>query len=376
MNNCPNCGSKVNQGEAFCKVCGTKLSSPQNITNNTQQYQQYTNQNTNSINQLINYKNINNPNQNVANQQINNNLNSQQPQNNIYQNNIIYNNDSDNEYLIDSYIGKNAEKLKNGGFSTNTFFFGSLYVLYRKMWLLGFIWLAINITANIFLKSISGAIAVITNIIASTQFKKYYLKHVEERVDKIKSENPDKTKEQLIMICSQKGGTTLIPVIIAIIFYGITLYATLITILDVLSKAHNTNYKTPDTLDNLNITIPSNFVISNYSNDYYRFYTINYSEDENCSLKLLATSPNNYSKNAKEYLENDIYTDTYDEISQKKINNNTWYYTTVTTNYSKEYYYSIEKDDTIYVVKFQINSDTNKICSNTYNTIINSLELK
>lgn len=376
MNNCPNCGSKVNQGEAFCKVCGTKLSSPQNITNNTQQYQQYTNQNTNSINQLINYKNINNPNQNVANRQINNDLNSQQPQNNIYQNNIIYNNDSDNEYLIDSYIGKNAEKLKNGGFSTNTFFFGSLYVLYRKMWLLGFIWLAINITANIFLKSISGAIAVITNIIASTQFKKYYLKHVEERVDKIKSENPDKTKEQLIMICSQKGGTTLIPVIIAIIFYGITLYATLITILDVLSKAHNTNYKTPDTLDNLNITIPSNFVISNYSNDYYRFYTINYSEDENCSLKLLATSPNNYSKNAKEYLENDIYTDTYDEISQKKINNNTWYYTTVTTNYSKEYYYSIEKDDTIYVVKFQINSDTNKICSNTYNTIINSLELK
>lgn len=376
MNNCPNCGSKVNQGEAFCKVCGTKLSSPQNITNNTQQYQQYTNQNTNSINQLINYQNINNPNQNVANQQINNNLNSQQPQNNIYQNNIIYNNDSDNEYLIDSYIGKNAEKLKNGGFSTNTFFFGSLYVLYRKMWLLGFIWLAINITANIFLKSISGAIAVITNIIASTQFKKYYLKHVEERVDKIKSENPDKTKEQLIMICSQKGGTTLIPVIIAIIFYGITLYATLITILDVLSKAHNTNYKTPDTLDNLNITIPSNFVISNYSNDYYKFYTINYSEDENCSLKLLATSPNNYSKNAKEYLENDIYTDTYDEISQKKINNNTWYYTTVTTNYSKEYYYSIEKDDTIYVVKFQINSDTNKICSNTYNTIINSLEFK
>lgn len=376
MNNCPNCGSKVNQGEAFCKVCGTKLSSPQNITNNTQQYQQYTNQNTNSINQLINYQNINNPNQNVANQQINNDLNSQQPQNNIYQNNIIYNNDSDNEYLIDSYIGKNAEKLKNGDFSTNTFFFGSLYVLYRKMWLLGFIWLAISITANIFLKSISGAIAVITNIIASTQFKKYYLKHVEERVDKIKSENPDKTKEQLIMICSQKGGTTLIPVIIAIIFYGITLYATLITILDVLSKAHNTNYKAPDTLDNLNITIPSNFVISNYSNDYYRFYTINYSEDENCSLKLLATSPNNYSKNAKEYLENDIYTDTYDEISQKKINNNTWYYTTVTTNYSKEYYYSIEKDDTIYVVKFQINSDTNKICSNTYNTIINSLELK
>ena len=64
--------------------------------------------------------------------------------------------------------------------------------------------LAISITANIFLKSISGAIAVITNIIASTQFKKYYLKHVEEQVDKIKSENPDKTKEQLMMMQSKR----------------------------------------------------------------------------------------------------------------------------------------------------------------------------
>ena len=45
MNNCPNCGSSVNQGDAFCKVCGTKLPLPQNnISNNTQQFQGVSNQ--------------------------------------------------------------------------------------------------------------------------------------------------------------------------------------------------------------------------------------------------------------------------------------------------------------------------------------------
>lgn len=359
MNNCPNCGSQVNQGEAFCRVCGTKLPSPQNIANNMQ-YQQFTNQNFNMVNQPTN-------NQNINSQQLNTISN--------LQNNIIYNNDTDDEDLIDSYIKKNVNKLKNGGFSANTFFFGFLYMLYRKMWLLGFIWFAISIITNTFLPSIANIVTLIANIVISIKFKKIYLNHVKEQVNKIKSENSEKTKEQLMMICHKKGGTTIVPVIIAILFYGTAFYGALINLLDVYNKPNN-NYKNPDTLNNLNITIPSNLIISDYSTDYYRFYTTNYSEDENCSLKLLATTPNNYSKNAKEYLENDIYTDTYDEISQKKINNNTWYYTTVTTNYSKEYYYSIEKNGTIYEVKFQINSDTNKTCSDAYDTIVNSLEFK
>lgn len=45
MNNCPNCGSKVNQGEAFCRVCGTRVALPQNnIANNTQLAQPTNNQ--------------------------------------------------------------------------------------------------------------------------------------------------------------------------------------------------------------------------------------------------------------------------------------------------------------------------------------------
>ena len=370
MNNCPNCGSKVNQGEAFCKVCGAKLPLPQNITNNTQQYQQFTNQNIGNINQPISYQNINNQQENL-----------QQPQNNIYQNNMVYNNDTNDEYLINSYIGKNAEKLKNRGFSINTFFFGSLYILYRKMWLFGFIWLAISIISNMFLPSVSGYIATITNIIASTQFKKYYLKHVEEQVDKIKSENPDKTKEQLMMICSQKGGTTVVPVIIAIILYCITIFMAISAILDEYEKAYNNNNVTNNTgaIGNLDVTIPSNLIISNYSTDNYKIYRTDYNNDENCSLTLSTVNASYHNNDAKKYLEETIYysaTDTYSGINQKTVNNNTWYYATVTTSYNQKYYYSITNNNTIYKLDFEIYSDDNKACSSAYNIIINSLEFK
>lgn len=108
MNNCPNCGSPRNQGDVFCKVCGTKLPSSQNIETNPQQYQQITNQNIN----LTDYQKSNDL-------QTNSNLNFQQNQNNTYS----INNEIDDEYLIDSYIGKNTDKLKKGNFSFNTLFF-------------------------------------------------------------------------------------------------------------------------------------------------------------------------------------------------------------------------------------------------------------
>ena len=30
MNNCPNCGSSLNAGDAFCGICGAKIPLPQN----------------------------------------------------------------------------------------------------------------------------------------------------------------------------------------------------------------------------------------------------------------------------------------------------------------------------------------------------------
>lgn len=373
MNNCPNCGSNVNQGEAFCRVCGTKMPLPQNnFSNSTQQSQQMNVQNTNYQQQSVN----------PALQGV------QQLQNNVYQNNaMLQNNMFNDDDLIDSYIGKNANKLKNGSFSVNTFFFGFLYVLYRKMWLLGFIWLAVSMVANMFLESIASVIVIAANIIISTQFKKLYLKHVKEQVDKIKAENSGKTKEQLMMICSQKGGTTLLPVIVVIILYGIILFIAFALVWDTVNKAientqndyNNTSTNVTNetgTIGNLNVTIPSNLIASSYSTDDYKVYRTDYNNDS-CSLKLSTIKSSYYNNDAKQYLENDIYysaTDTFSGISQKTVNNNSWYYATVTKSYGQKYYYSIVNNGTIYELEFEISDDVNKTCSSAYNTVINSLK--
>ena len=49
MNNCPKCGSNINPGEDFCKMCGTKITTPQNNISNITQQQQENMQNINNL---------------------------------------------------------------------------------------------------------------------------------------------------------------------------------------------------------------------------------------------------------------------------------------------------------------------------------------
>lgn len=367
MNSCPNCGSNVNQGEAFCRVCGTRLILPQNnIANNQQPFQEINNQNVSNVQQSVNNQNLG----------VNPTLQGlQQSQNNAgYQNNMI-----SDDNLIDAYIGKNADKLKTGNFSASTFIFGYLYVLYRKMWLLGFIWVAASIVANMFLPSIAKYVVYFINIVISIQFKKIYLKHVKEQIDKIKIENPGKTNEQLMMLCSQKGGTTLVPVILVIILYAILISLVILGSSDEVGGGNINNTPTTtgssETIGDLNVTVPSMLSETSSSTDTYKFYVTN--NTDFCSLIMGMTNNNSYYTDAKQYLEKTIYrstTDTYSGISQKKLNSNVWYYANVKTSYGQEHYYSIQKNGYIYNLQFSISNDNNKNCSSAYNTVINSLK--
>ncbi len=162
---CPNCGFNINQGDLFCKSCGSR----------------------------INYAQINQ---------------------NDYR--LVNNEDID---LINAYIGPNANKLVNGGFSFCIFFFGAFYAFYRKMWLLGIGWILTNIIVNIFLPTFSTLIRFIIGIIIAIKFKEWYLDNAKNMVANIKKDNIDKSRDELLMICQLKGGTSLIPVVILILLY-------------------------------------------------------------------------------------------------------------------------------------------------------------
>ena len=67
MNYCPKCGSLLNQGEAFCKICGAEIPLPQNNFINTtqnvnasnEQYPSFEQQPSNYTLILIKYQTMN-----------------------------------------------------------------------------------------------------------------------------------------------------------------------------------------------------------------------------------------------------------------------------------------------------------------------------
>jgi hypothetical protein len=358
MNNCPKCGSSVEQGEAFCRVCGTKLPVPEtNFSNDTQQFQQVNQpEQTQMNNQTMNYQ------QSITNQSF---QGFQQSQNDIMNDDVL------NDILIDAYIGKNADRLKNEGFSWNTLFLGNFYVFYRKMWLLGFIWLICSFVALLFSNVnsiISYGINLVVWIFISIQFKKLYLKHVKKQVEKIKTKNPGKTKEQLIMRCSQKGGTSFwIPVVVLFIlcFIGFCVgFAVGIMERSYYEKYTSTINNPSGVIGDLYVKIPSNFT-NIYSSDRVKSFTL-FSGSDHCTLYLNAAYGGTYNYDVKQYLEKMATKLESSEISKKTINNNSWYYG---QGYGS-YFYSTLHNGVIYMVEI----DMYEGCSSEYNTIISSLK--
>lgn len=332
MNICPNCGSNLKNGDKFCRKCGTKV------------------------------------------ELINNDLKT-----------LVKNITISDDDLINAYIGKNADKLKNGTFSVNTFFFGSLYVLYRKMWLLGIGWLAVNLIVGAFLEPISNIVSIVLSVVLGLKFKTLYLKHVTEEVNKIKIENNNASREQLMMICANKGGTSVLGVILPIITIFVLSFFAVLTDhdidedIDIKDDSDNTktSLKEEGTLMDLSYKIPNVFDdrLESYSS---ASYTQKSNDSDKCKYitKILSSR---LETDAKSYLERNVYkdnTELYDNIVIKNINGNNWYYTETNENNIINYYYATINGMFLYSVNYRIISDTNGTCKKAYSEIINSLEFK
>ncbi len=274
--NCPKCGFFVNQGESFCRTCGSALqgqtenvaslhqSNPINVevhpVIDLVPNDQPSSSDNDILNILVGQTESNTSSiQPVAQDKIN--LNQQQPvveqtivnaqptnilsvteqiipnpipvvnnQSQIYSQQLSTNNVpietslelavSLRDELVDIYISKNADSLKKGGTSVSAFFFGIFYVLYRKMWFIAILMIVINYISYMFLPSYFGYIVIGMEFLIAFVFKRLYLRHVNKEVDKTMIENREKTSEQIKMICSKKGGTSVgnIFAIIGLIF--------------------------------------------------------------------------------------------------------------------------------------------------------------
>ena len=370
---CSNCGTKVNSNENFCRECGTKVVSlvlESNLEYQGSNFQQNVEQSNINMQQNVEQSNIN------------------------MQQSILNNNDSNNSFsnfskddlLINAYIGKNAEKFKKGGFSVYTFLFGLFYVLYRKMWLLGIIWFLGVLIISAFLPSFSELLTSVIGFVFSFQFNNWYLKHVKEKVEKIKIENSNVSFDQLLNICANKGGTTFIPVIIFGVFYFVIILFNILAVFDTINNVDNITNNNSNTnkdtvifetrvnnIGDLTFLVPENFEVGKYNSDIYKSYSLNESNDY-CRLSISTVNATYYDF-AEAYLLDNVYFSSSDEVSEvetKNLNGSNWSFMSVKKTYNYTYYYVAENNDKLYEVEFSITEDSGA-CSLAYSSFVESL---
>lgn len=193
----------------------------------------------------------------VINQNVNPGLNNQstiqqfnplgnngQPMNNQYSQSINQNQainqqvsavDIDDE-LLKAYLGKNNgannkqlyKKLKDKRkfiISWCGLFLGIPYIFYRKMFIEGLLVLLATVILNIFLPN---GITIEIDVVLCAVFYPLYKRHVNKDIDKIKSQNPNASLEELKEKSSKKGGVSILSFIIAeliivVFFIGVRL---------------------------------------------------------------------------------------------------------------------------------------------------------
>lgn len=198
---CGKCGSKLSSTDVFCGGCGERVSNgqPQSTTRPL----------------------VDNFNSNI---------------NNNYNIGIV-----NDEELRRAYIGNKYSNFKDGGLSWLAFLFGPSYLIYRKMYLFGFLWFAANIIISCILPFLY-IVQLGLKIFMLIKFKDLYLKHVDNKINKIKIENSNVSRNQLIDICAKKGGTSVGFLILTfvLLFVGIILVITPI-VMGIIDDARNNN---------------------------------------------------------------------------------------------------------------------------------------
>ena len=348
---------------------------------------------------------------------------------NINQNNLDINGHNENnkeqfsdEELVTAYVGEKYNKFKSSKFNIWVLLFGPLYLAYRKMFWYGIGLCVIESFLTNFIK-IGIIFGLILRVVLAVFINKFYLQEASKRVNKIKSENANVSKDGLVLASKITGGVSKDLLALAMYVTGtITTIALIISMItgtvgffkDILSNIkwkvtdnNNPNnnpsnddsnnisndsnenytfdgvisYNTGININNtFNIAIPSGFSEDSFwgSSDYH----FNYELDSNQTFgdcKFSFYSPNGY-KSAeglakamqKYYVKNSLET----SVTTAKINNINWYSFSNVDSFSTEYYYLMSKDDKVYVVSYESGKDNLDICNSYKDSIMNSISLK
>lgn len=330
---CPRCGSKCEEYERFCKSCGEPLKREGNTNNYDSP--------------LYNY------NSNIT-----------------------------DEMLEEAYVGPNYQKIKSGRFSFSAFFFGIYYLIYRKMWLYALGWFAIIIAANIFIVDYVSVVGFGLIIASGIGFNKIYMQHAKKKIEKLKDKYSNHSKEELLKICKNKGGTSVgALIVIVLIIFAILTIAVIIIFATEFSKEFNfsnswkTNIEDNYKLEELTYEPPQDYKLGEYATESYKTYKTN-KGGSYCSFSITSHSTYSY-KTEEEYLKKSIYASIGDNVSEVQtipINNRDWKLITVENENKISYYYAILFKDKIYNVEYSVYIEGDH-CKEDYEQFMTTLKL-
>lgn len=320
--------------------------------------------------------------------------------------------------LLSEYIQKNYNKFMKRKFNLSAFFFGSSYMLFRKMYIEGIILSIVLTSAYYLLMILNPFIPLVLNLLISIIFcfifNKIYVNNVRKKIDKMKSKNKTISANELKKLCKKKGGTNLIVAIILSIIITSLVSATIIQLFPVDSeelvnkiKQNFINNKSqskttqekedeknevlefnPSSLeydtdiilsDKLNMQYLTIFSATELSSDAiydYERLTNQDSIDSYCRFNLSIVK--NYESSKKLIKDFANYYNQISTISEISLNNEvTWDEVTIEENGIFTNYASVVNNGSVYLFKYDIEPNANKtLCNAWYVGILKSIEFK
>lgn len=310
----------------------------------------------------------------------------------------------EDEVLIRGFIGKKYDKFINKRFFIPAFFFGGLYYIYRKMYVLGFSLYLLTIATTSFIDNVF--VSLFLNILLSTCYGLFfgpsYMKFSKSKVEKIKN-NHFENAEDMLNVCNKSGGTNFWGVPIAIMLYAICY--------NIIMPNFNTNEKqtneynsesevSSETLDeavnsaseyngalsvksdiklkdSIEITIPDIFSETLFNTSYwYRYEYETDGEDffDKCEVSLKIV--NGYSDSNKLISEMAEYHSAIDTLKKDTINNVEWSSYYKTDRLGATYYSATTHGELVYLLEYSIGKDVKGNAEDYmtyYNSILNSI---
>lgn len=273
-----------------------------------------------------------------------------------------------------NFIGDNYYTFKNK-FNIAAFILGGLYLFYRKQYIFGTIFIIITVL-TIF---ITPLIAIIFHLLLGIAYNNQYISYVNKKTNEIKIKNINKPKEEILAICKEKGGTSIISSVGSIIL--------ILLLIIIILNVGGTNIKTDkgktlvkvsnNKISSMIFEVPKGFESSNYNTDTYRAYTYNKAGNY-CRIKIQTTKKNNKYSSVEGFLSNTVFTNKTDIVTTPEnvnINKQLWKRISVSNARKTTTYYATEYNKIYYVVSYEL-YNKNEFCNQEYNTFMNSLNYR